>query len=97
MPLTLPMPARHRFAPGSIVATPTALAVTTPQQILESIERHLTGDWGDVTPEDAQANEDAVTNDHRVFSVYQMSDGNRLWIITEANRVSTCILLPSDY
>lgn len=91
------MPARHRFAPGSIVATPAALAIITPQQLLEALERHLTGDWGDVTAEDAQANEDAVAHGYRVFSVYQLADDNRLWIITEADRSSTSALLPSDY
>ena len=91
------MPARHRFAPGSIVATPAALATTTPQQLLAALERHLTGDWGDVTAEDAQANEDAVTHGYRIFSVYQLADDNRLWVITEADRSSTCFLRPEDY
>ena len=91
------MPARHRFAPGSIVATPAALAITTPQQLLDALERHLTGDWGDVSAVDAQANEDAVTHGYRVFSVYQINDINRMWIIAESGRASTCALLPSDY
>ncbi len=91
------MPASHRFPSGSIVATPGVLAVTSSQQLLEALERHLTGDWGDVSAEDAQANEDAVMQGYRVFSVYQMDDDNRFWIITEADRSSTCVLLPSDY
>ena len=91
------MPAPHRFPPGSIVATPAALAVTTSAQLQEVLERHLTGDWGDVSTEDAQANEDAVTRGYRVFSVYQLGDDVRLWVITEADRASTCFLLPSDY
>ena len=91
------MPARHRFPSGSIVATPAALAVTSSQQLLEALEHHLTGDWGNVSAEDAQANEDAVTHGYRVFSVYQMADDSRFWIITEADRSSTCVLLPSDY
>ena len=91
------MTKRYRFAPGSIVATPAALAVTTSTQLREVLERHLTGDWGCVSTEDAQANEDAVTHGCRVFSVYQLTDSTKVWLITEADRASTCFLLPADY
>jgi hypothetical protein len=91
------MPAPHRFTPGSIVATPAVLATATNQVLLDSLNRHLTGDWGEVSAEDAKANEDALAHDARLLSVYTMTSGGQFWIITEADRSATTFLLPSDY
>ena len=65
-------------------------------KVLECLVRHAQGDWGDVCPEDAQTNEDALTYGNRVMSVYTV-DGQTIWILTEHDRSVTTILLPSEY
>ena len=67
------------------------------QEPLELINRHRTGDWGEVDAEDWAANGEAVIQGERVLSAYTLKDGVRLWIITEADRAATTILLPSEY
>lgn len=60
--------------------------------------RHQSGDWGDVPPEDARENARSLKYGWRVVSSYAVGeDGGRVWIITEADRSSTCVLLPEDY
>lgn len=59
--------------------------------------RHLTGDWGDLTPEDHRENELSVREGFRILSAYALSNGTKIWIITEADRSSTTILLPDEY
>ena len=65
--------------------------------VLRVVARHVTGDWGDVCAEDAQSNVAALDTGARVFSSYQVAPDLTLWVITEADRSSTCVLLPSDY
>lgn len=65
--------------------------------VLPYLLRHAWGDWGDVSADDAQANEAALREDARVFSAYELATGERLWIITEADRSSTTVLLPDEY
>lgn len=60
------------------------------------INRHRRYDWGNVSADDAQANDDAVMHGRRVLSSYRLSDGTTVWIITEADRSVTTVLLPSD-
>jgi len=88
-----------RFLPGRIVATPGAIDLleryeTTPAEYLN---RHLSGDWGELGIADKRENELSVRRDYRIFSAYDVSPLNTLWIITEADRSSTCLLLPSEY
>jgi hypothetical protein len=59
--------------------------------------RHVSGDWGDICAEDRQANADALQYGYRLMSVYELSKTERLWIITEADRSSTTLLLPEEY
>jgi hypothetical protein len=66
-------------------------------EMLQAIEDHARGDWGLVDKEDWQANEEALTEGLRLFSVYESEAGQRFWVITEANRSATTILLPDDY
>lgn len=82
------------FNLGRCVATPGALALLAERdmQPVALLARHSSGDWGDVGKDDAKANVDALKFGARIFSVY---DG--LWVITEADRASTTILLPSEY
>lgn len=61
------------------------------------LRRHLAGDWGDLDAEDRAANECALRDEARLLSAYELTTGERLWIITEADRSTTTLLLPSDY
>ena len=63
----------------------------------EFLARHQSGDWGTVGPADAAENQLSVEQGFRILSAYTLNSGTRIWIITEADRSSTCILLPSEY
>lgn len=65
--------------------------------VLPYIGRHSASDWGDLTAEDLDANEDALVTGARLLSAYELPNKERLWIITEADRQSTTVLLPSEY
>ena len=84
------------FEPGTFVATPAVLGLLTQTQILALTTRHLSGIWGDIDARDAQANADALAYGGRLFSCYTV-EGHRIWVITEADRSSTCIMTPDDY
>ena len=87
-----------RFSLGRIVATAGVADHINQHGInpLEFLRRHVSGDWGDVPPEDAQENEFAVSRHLRLMSSYLMA-GERVWIITEADRSVTTLLFPSEY
>jgi len=86
-----------RFPLGQLVATPAALAELTHEDIQTALKRHLRGDWGDVEDEDRAENDFSLKQGFRLLSVYTGSNGTKFWIITEADRSSTTILLPSEY
>jgi hypothetical protein len=88
-----------RFLLGRIVATPGSLAalVRTGETPVIFLARHAGGDWGDVDEDDRTENEFSVKEGFRLLSAYQLRDGTRIWIITEADRSSTTILLPEEY
>jgi hypothetical protein len=88
-----------KFEPGRIVSTPGALrameeAGDDPAFFLA---RHLAGDWGELDAEDVKENEFSLANGFRLLSAYRLSNGTKIWVITEADRSSTCVLLPSEY
>ena len=86
-----------KFRLGHIVSTPNALSQLTQEDILIGIKRHQAGDWGDVSQHDRQSNEQALIKGTRLWSVYHAVSGTRFWLITEAGRRSTTVLLPEDY
>jgi hypothetical protein len=88
-----------KFSPGQIVATPGALEAFTAsgQSPREFLQRHLSGDWGELSPEDIHENELSLQYGWRVLSAYTLSTGVKLWIITEADRSVTTFLLPDEY
>lgn len=88
----------ERFPLGKIVATPGALKLLAERGLTPPmfIERHANADWGDVSREDWMANDQALINGERLLSAYSLGQ-DRLWILTEADRSSTCILLPHEY
>ncbi len=90
---------RPLFSLGDVVITPSALAafVTAQEYITPYLARHQQGAWGDLDPHDIRANEQAVQHGARLLSAYQLRDATTIWIITEADRSSTCVLLPDDY
>lgn len=90
----------EKFALGRIVATPGAMVAlqTAVQNPLDFIERHARGDWGEVCEDDKRANDDAIkAGNLRVLSAYKTTAGDRIWIITEADRSVTTLLLPEEY
>lgn len=84
---------------GSIVATPSSLEALSEAEIspLELLSRHTYGDWGDISPYDRKVNREAIRRGYRVLSSYTLPTGERIWIITEANREVTTILKPEEY
>jgi len=85
------------FPPGTIVATPGALElVEQGLDLRRYLTRHLHGDWGDLDTHDRQVNHRAVVQRLRILSAYDTPCG-KLWIITEADRSVTTLLLPSEY
>lgn len=91
--------ATPRFLLGKIVATPGALEVleSNGQTPMELLQRHVVLAPGELCGEDQQTNLDAVKNGGRIFSSYLLQDKTKIWIITEADRSSTTILLPDEY
>jgi len=85
-----------KFRLGQIVSTPNAMSQLTKEDILMGLKRHQSGDWGDVSENDRQANDRALIEDTRLFSVYHAVSSIKVWLITEADR-STTVLLPEDY
>ena len=88
-----------KFSPGRLVATPGALAAfeAAGEEPWDYLLRHLAGDWGELDEEDKQENEYALRNSLRVLSAYPLKTGQRVWVITEADRSVTTFLLPSEY
>ena len=86
------------FPLGHLVATPGALELLDRMAVNASdlLQRHQRGDWGNVPPEDAEENELSVVNGFRILSSYPVGT-DRIWVITEADRSSTTLLLPEEY
>ena len=87
------------FDLGQIVATQGALEALQDDRELAALLllRHSTGDYGDICDEDREANRQALKYGSRIMSVYNLFGSSCLWIITEADRSSTTLLLPSEY
>jgi hypothetical protein len=88
-----------KFPLGRLAATPGALeALGASGQAPDFfIAKHLAGDWGEVGAEDWQLNDEALIHGDRLLSAYRTLRGVKVWIITEADRSSTVVLLPDEY
>jgi len=88
-----------KFPLGRIVATPGALAALerANQTPLEFLARHATGDWGEVCDGDKKLNDEALIQGERMLSSYSTGKGEKVWVITEADRSATTLLLPEEY
>ena len=86
------------FQLGQIVATPGALELleSAEQAPSEFIAKHVSGNWGDLCDEDRELNDAALKEQSRLFSAYTVGN-EKIWLITEADRSSTTLLLPSEY
>lgn len=92
-----PLSLEVRFCLGKIVATRAAFEAIDLDELVQGVVRHARGDWGEVPLEDRLANHEALTTEGRLFSAYTTANGQRFWIITEADRSATTLLLPEDY
>jgi hypothetical protein len=88
---------KAKFWLGRFVVTQRAEIELEHEDIRDAVNRHLSGDWGDVCHEDHEANETALAGGGRLFSVYHDRNGTKFWIVTEADRSATTVLLPDDY
>jgi len=90
---------KPKFPLGQLAATPGAIeAMQEAEQLpIDFLSRHARGDWGDVDEEDRDANDMALDHGYRILSAYTTANGETLWIITEADRSVTTILLPEEY
>ena len=85
------------FQLGSIYITPGAMAALSNGDIRNALERHARGNWGDVDEHDRLENERSLRNECRLMSVYHTATKVKFWIITEADRATTTLLLPDEY
>lgn len=87
------------FPLGRIVATPGALELLSEARVepLDLLSRHASGDWGKLGEEDRRENELSVRRGFRILSSYPVGENKKVWIITEADRSVTTILLPEEY
>jgi hypothetical protein len=87
------------FSLGRTVATPGALEslAQSGQSHADFLNRHVVGDWGDVCEEDRKLNDEAVKIGERLLSSYSTKQGVKFWILTEADRSATTLLLPEEY
>lgn len=95
--MSVPKQPAAKFPVGQVVSTPNALAHLSHEDILHGLQRHQTGDWGDLDSEDCQTNDQALVEGTRLLSAYLATNGTKFWIITEADRSVTTVLLPEDY
>ena len=89
----------EKFPLGQIAATPGALEAmeASGQTPGFFIAKHQAGDWGEVNEEDGRLNDEALVHGDRLLSAYRTLKGVKLWVITEADRSSTVVLLPDEY
>ncbi len=86
------------FELGTVVTTPRARLAFSGPYLASCVARHASGDWGDLTEEDLRSNDLALEEGAWLFSFYRHpEDGRGLYVITEADRSMTTILLPEEY
>jgi hypothetical protein len=92
-------PSQALFNLGRMVITIGAMDALeeSGQAADEFLERHQRGDWGDLGEADKSENDFSLGERLRIFSAYHTKNGKKLWVITEADRSTTTILLPSEY
>jgi hypothetical protein len=94
-----PRASRARFSSGKVCLTPGVDALAREGRLdpVFSLRRHLAGDWGDVCDDDRRRNNAALKSGERLFSSYELTPGEKLWIVTEYDRSVTTLMLPDEY
>ena len=85
------------FPLGRMLMTPGAQAQVPSSELVRALRRHARGDWGELDHEDREANDRALKEGTRLLSAYHTDAGVKFWIITEADRSATTVLLPEEY
>ena len=88
---------KKTFQLGRTYITPLAQELLGFEGAREALRRHAAGDWGDCCQEDWEENEFSLKEGFRLFSVYHAENGEKFWVITEADRSATTVLMPSEY
>ena len=94
------LPARPpdtHFPFGTLIITPNAAEKLDKRDVIIALERHGKCDWGDLPPEDKKENDLSLKEGFRLLSAYHDHKGVKFWVITEADRLATTVLLPEDY
>jgi len=86
-----------KFELGQIVVTPGVLGKVNEVDQMKALNRHAQCDWGTISCDDVLSNENALKTGERLFSAYTSESGIKFWIITEADRSATTLLLPEEY
>ena len=86
-----------KFQLGRLVATPSVLGQVPRSELFAAVRRHQCGDWGDVDMCDKRENDAALHNGGRILSMYHSAEKTKFWVITEADRSYTTVLLPEEY
>ncbi len=86
-----------RFPLGRVLITPNAMESLHHDDVLTALGRHQRGDWGELGKEDKRENELSLERGFRLLSAYTDRSNVKFWIITEADRSATTVLLPEDY
>ena len=86
-----------KFELGHVCITANAAQAVPPNEVMQAIARHAAGDWGSLAAHDRQENERALGTRGRLLSIYQASNGNAFWVITDAGWATTSVILPEDY
>lgn len=89
--------AKVKVALGQLVGTPGVLEAVDGGEIADMVTQHMCGDWGVVDEEDKAQNDKALEYGNRVLSAYVSSKGVKVWVITEADRSYTTVMLPDEY
>jgi hypothetical protein len=90
-------PVATRFPLGQLLITPNAQSRLHPTDVFSALSRHAAGNWGQLGKQDRQENDLSLEQGFRLLSAYRDRFGIRFWIITDAERCATTILLPEDY
>jgi hypothetical protein len=90
-------PDKQKIPIGRLVVTSTVKMQVPVPKIIESVERHITGEWGNVSEEDWKRNDDALIHGERIISSYHINGHGDIWVITEADRKVTTVLFPDEY
>ncbi len=86
-----------KLALGEVHMTPGAAAQLPPDDVAEALRRHSKGDWGELDPGERELNDQRLETTGPIASIYTASNGIKFYVLTEADRTVTTVLLPEEY